>query len=176
MNQTGLIEEYKVYQLTYEVLLLHIETITSLVNLIPKVKYTKSDILADSKLDRKFTGKWEHSLVVFDKNKPIAIIIGYERKREDNAQYPENSIYISELVVAKNYQQQGIAKNILKKFLTSNKSFIHLSRNVVFSVQTNSAKWNQRVIDLYKSTGFKTVSEKKYSNRKDVILNLQLKN
>ena len=173
MKQINTIGEYAVYQLDKETMSAHVDTIALLADQIPMVSYTKEDMLAKSKPGRKFHGKWEHSLVVFDQDKPMAIIIGYEREKEDNDQYPENSIYISELAVDKNYIRQGIAKKLVKLFLDFNSSFLYLDGKLIFSIQTNSADWNQHVVKLYKSFGFKQVSTKKYDNRTDVVLNLK---
>ena len=109
---------------------------------------------------------------MFDGNKPIALIIGYERKSENNEQYPENTLYISELAVAEDYQNKGIGRKILLEFLKRNKriGFKYLKGKLNFSVQTNSAEWNKYVQDLYKSLGFAVRSQKDYSDRIDIIL------
>jgi len=173
MKQINTIGEYAVYQLDKETMSVHVDTVALLADQIPMVRYTKEDMLAESKPGREFYGKWEHSLVVFDQDKPVAIIIGYEREKENNDQYPENSIYISELAVNKNYLRQGIAKKLLKLLLNFNTSFLYLDGKLSFSIQTNSADWNQHVIDLYKSFGFKQTSQKQYDNRTDVVLSLK---
>jgi len=173
MKQINTIGKYAIYQLDKETMSAHVDTIAILADQIPMVSYTKEDMLAESKPGREFHGKWEHSLVVFDQDKPIAIIIGYEREKEDNNQYPENSIYISELAVDKNYLRQGIAKKLLKLFLDFNTSLLCLDGKLSFSVQTNSADWNRHVIELYKSFGFKQTAQKQYDNRTDVVLILK---
>lgn len=175
MKQINTIGEYAVCLLDKDTMSAHVDTIALLTDQIPMVSYTKEDMLAESKPGREFHGKWEHSLVVFDQEKPIAIIIGYEREKEDNDQYSENSIYISELAVDKNYFRQGIAKKLVKLFLDFNTSFLYLDGKLTFSIQTNSADWNQHVVKLYKSFGFEQVSTKKYDNRTDVVLNLKTK-
>lgn len=173
MKKVNVIGKYDVYQLDKGTASVHVAAIARLADSIPMVSYTEKDILAESKPDRIFHGKWEHSLIVFDKKKPIAIIIGYEREKEDNDQYPENSLYISELSVDENYHRQGIARELVKLFLDFNKFFLYLDGNLTFSIQTNSADWNQHVINLYKSFGFKQVAIKQYENRTDVVLKLK---
>lgn len=148
--------------------------IVEMVEQIPLVDYTEEDIITEVKGERKMYCKWEHSLIVFDQTKPVAVIISYERKAEGSQQYPENTIYISELAVKKEYQNRGIAKKLVRTFLeyNNNKGFICLEGVVNFSVQTNSAKWNQHVQALYESFGFEQRAKKKYNNRLDVILSL----
>lgn len=139
---------------------------------IPLVPYREEEILAESKGERKFFGKWEHSLVVFDGSKPIGLVIGYERQSEGNEQYPENTLYVSELAVDKEYQRRGIARQLLKSFFDYNTQlgFKHLEGDLNFSVQTNSADWNRHVQNLYASFGFAQRATKQYPNRVDVIL------
>ena len=173
MKVTNFIKNYPVYNLDKKLATKYSTEIATLANLIPLVNYEEKDILAESKDDRIFYGKWEHSLIVFDDKKPIAIIIAYERGKEKNLQYPENSIYISELAVDKNYQGKGIAKKLLELFFKLNTNFSHLTGPLLFTIQTNSASWNKFVLDLYHSFGFKEFATKEYSNRTDVILRLQ---
>ena len=173
MNKINKFGEYDVCRLNKEAASVHAKTIARLADSIPLVDYTEKEILAESKSSRIYHGKWEHSLIVLDNNKPIAIIIGYERDKEDNDQYPENSIYISELAVDDDYRRQGLARELIKMFLSFNKSFLYLDGKLTFSIQTNSAGWNQHVVNLYKSFGFEQVATKQYDNRTDVVLKLK---
>ncbi len=172
MSQIGKIIDYPVYIFDKGTAEKYAKTIARLADQIPLVNYSKKEILAESKGERIFHGKWEHSLVVFDGDMPIAVIIGYEREGEDNNQYPENSLYISELAVDENYQKQGIARALLRKFLERNKKFLHLDGRMIYSVQTNFADWNNHVRKLYESFGFRQIATKKYDNHKDVVLRL----
>jgi len=152
----------------------YVDTLTALVSQIPLVQYTQEEILAEKKSEgeRIFYGKWEHSLVLFDQNKPIAVVIAYERKAERNSQYPQNTIYLSELAVDKKYQGKGVARKILEIFFEMNRivGLLYLDGETNFSVQTNFADWNAYVQDLYKSFGFVQRAEKVYPNRTDVVL------
>ncbi len=170
MKRISVIGKYDVYQLEKEMARAHITKLTQLINTIPLVEYSEEDIIAESKRERVFYGKWEHSLVVFDGTNPIALVIGYERKKEGNDQYPKNSLYISELAVDDAYHRQGIAHELLKVFFKFNQSFSFLEGDFLFTLQTNSAEWNRHVIDLYASFGFKQTAVKKYENRVDFIL------
>ncbi len=126
---------------------------------------------------RIFYGKWNHSLILLDKQKIIGVIIGYERESENNEQYPENTIYISELGIYKPYQKKGLGRKLLQTFLKYNQQagFKHLKGILNFSVQTNSAQFNQHVVNIYKSLGFKKRALKEYSNQVYVILGLRPK-
>ena len=134
--------------------------------------YSAREVLAESKGERKFYGKWEHSLVVFDQQTPIAIITGYEREAEKNEQYPENTLYINELAVRRDYQRRGIGRRLIRIFLDYNaeKGFIYLEGDLNFTIQTNSAQWNEYVQNLYKSFGFEQRATKQYEDGADHLV------
>jgi len=167
MKNIRIYNDYEIVRLSKSVALEHISVITELANMIPLVEYTNDMILAESKEGIELFGKWDHSMIVLKKGLPIAILIAYERLNDEY--YPKNSLYISELVVHNRYRRLGIASVLLETFLCI-RCFNHLSGNLGFSVQTNSALWNQYVIDMYKGFGFQEVGFKDYWNRKDVIL------
>lgn len=48
------------------------------------VEYTAAEILAESKKDRKLLHKWEHSFIAVSGDKPVGLIMGYERSGEGN--------------------------------------------------------------------------------------------
>lgn len=170
MDKVGQINNFPVYKLTKDIAQEFVKDLAEMANQIPLVDYTEKEILAEKKEDRIFYNKWDHSLIVFDKKRPIAFIFSYERKAEENNQYPENSLYICELAVSKKYQRKGIGKQLIKLFLELNKQFLHLNGRVIYSIQTNRAFSNKHVQDLYKSFGFKYQADKKYDNRTDMIL------
>lgn len=171
-KEIGKIDNFAVYQLDRKLAKKYSHEIAKMVDQIPLVDYTPEKILAESKEDRIYYGKWEHSLVVFDKTKPIAVIIAYERKSENNTQYPDNTIYIGELAVDQQYQKRGIGKKLLELFFKYNLEIglLHLDGKINFSLQTNSANWNHHVQDLYKSFGFTQRATKQYDNRTDIVL------
>ena len=164
------IGRYRVYQLDKQIASRYIKFILRLVNYIPMKEYTREEILSESQTDRTFYGKWAHSLITFDDNKPIAIIIAYEREAENHPCYRQNSIYISELAVDKNHRRQGIAREMLTIFFQQSTRFIHLKGKPTYTIQTNSAAWNEPVQRLYESFGYKTIGVKEYSNRTDLIM------
>jgi len=170
MKKVGKINEFSVYKLTKKLAQKHALTFAKIADQTPLVDYTEKEILADKKGDRVFHGKWDHSLVVFDQSRPIAFIMGYERNAEGNDQYPDNSLYISEFGVLKTYQKQGIGRQLIKLFLDLNKKLLCLDGMMIYSIQTNSADFNQHVQNLYKSFGFKHQANKEYDNRTDVVL------
>lgn len=170
MERINIIGKYDVCRLDEKTASTHAKSIARLANLIPLVDYSEFNILAESKEGRIFHGKWDHSLIVFDQDRPIAVIVGYERDKEDNYQYPENSIHVGLLAVDENYRRQGIAHELVGQFLDCNKSLLHLKGKPIYSIQTNSADWNQHVIDLYRSFGFRQIATKNYDNRIDVVL------
>lgn len=99
------------------------------------------------------------------------VAIGYEREAEGNEQYPRHSIYLNDLAVSADFQRQGLGRFLVKSWLDYNRQvgFLRLQGELVFSVQTNAAAWNQHVQELYVAFGFKRVAKKKYENRVDGV-------
>lgn len=163
---------YIAIPLTRELAEEHAEDLASLASQIPQVEYSSEDILAENKGGRELLNKWQHSLVVMEGGKPIAFVMGYERRSERNPQYPEDTLYVSELAVAETHQRQGIALRLLRQFFEHNNEigFQTIDGKLSYSIQTNSAERNSHVIDLYKSFGFKERAMKEYPNRIDVVL------
>lgn len=158
--------------LTYELATIYAAELTDLANQIPGVAYQEEDILAVQKGERQMLGKWLHSLVMIDEDKPIAMAMGYERASEANQQYPQNTLYVSELAVAKDYQRRGISRGLLTNFFRHNNKIglQLLPGELNYSIQTNSAEGNRHVVALYESFGFKERAKKQYPNRQDVVL------
>jgi ribosomal protein S18 acetylase RimI-like enzyme len=169
MIQIDKIDGFSVVLLEKEIAQEHASALAEIIDQIqiPFIEhYSEREVLAESKQERKFYGKWEHSLVVFDQETPIAAIIGYEREAEKNEQYPENTLYISELAVHREYQRRGVGRRLLRIFLDYNaeKGFIYLAGDLNFSIQANSAEWNEYVQNLYKSFGFTERATKQYED------------
>jgi GNAT superfamily N-acetyltransferase len=158
-----------------------------ILNQIPLVTYTEKELLEEVKEDRLYHSKWKYSLVVFDKDLdknvagtddhdnsavPIAVVLGYEREAEGNEQYPVDTICLSGLGVAAEYQRHGIGKKLVSLFLDrGNKlGFLHLSGKMNFTVQTDIAEGNKHVRELYESFGFTERATKEYDLRVDVVL------
>jgi ribosomal protein S18 acetylase RimI-like enzyme len=152
----------------------HIDGLTALANQIPSVSYQPHDLLAEQKEVRQLYNKWDHSLILLEDDRPIGFIMGYERQAENNEQYPKNSLYISELAVLESHQNQGIGRSLLEQFLFMNNTagFLTLDGALHYSVQTNSARWNRHVRELYESFGFKKRATKDYANRTDIVLSV----
>ena len=93
-----------------------------------------------------------------------------ERGGAEDAHYPHNTLYISELAVTEAYRRKGIARALIRMVMENVTTFSHLSGPLVFAVQTNAAEWNAPVIALYRSMGFTPRGFKDYDNRRDVIL------
>lgn len=149
----------------------HVEICDAL-DQIPEVEpHTLEQLLMEHKGDRIFHKKWEHSFILLDGDQFVGIAIGYEREAEDNDQYPQPSIYMNDLAISENYQQQGLGKLLIKLWLEKNTEtgFLELDGRLRFSVQTNSAEWNSHVQRLYESFGFIKIAEKEYDNRTDNI-------
>jgi ribosomal protein S18 acetylase RimI-like enzyme len=163
---------YATYPLTRGLAVEHAAQLALLASQIPQVEYSANDILADQKGERNLHNKWDHSLVVIDGNKPAAFVMGYEREAENNLQYPNNTLYVSELAVAKTHQEKGLARWLLGQFFGHNNKagFKTLEGELNYSIQTNAAESNAHVVKLYKSFGFTERSEKEYPNRTDVVL------
>ncbi len=152
----------------------NIKRLVDLFRQIPCVDYYEEDVIAESKGMRFFHAKWKHSLVAFENNEPIAVLVAYEREPEESSPYSIATLYISELSVITTRQRQGIAGKLLDTAISYNNSvgFLVLSGNFNYSLQTNSAEFNKHVVNLYASKGFNVIGYKEYNNRKDVIMRL----
>ena len=118
--------------ITKELATNYVDELVTLANLILQVHFTAADILAEMKGERKLLGKWEHSLAMMVDNVPIATMYGDERKRENNEQYPSNTLYIAELAVGPNYRRQGIARRLMDAFFERNNRLGFLYVDEVF--------------------------------------------
>ena len=160
--------------LSRELALQYIDGLAALANQIPSVSYQPHDLLTEQKEERQLYNKWDHSLILLEDDRPIGFIMGYERQAENNQQYPKNSLYISELTVLESRQKERIGRSLLEQFLLMNNTvgFLTLDGAMRYSVQTNSARWNRHVRELYESFGFKQRATKDYSNRTDIVLDV----
>jgi len=172
-----IIRGYEIFTLTPDLVEKYGNDICKSLDQIPRVDpHTKEQLLQAKSGDRVLYKKWDHSFLLLDEENFVGVIMGYERKSENNDQYPYNSIYLSDFAVAKEYQRKGIGKFLVKIWLDKNRiiGFLKLDGHLRFSVQTNLADWNEHVKKLYESFGFKKTSEKKYDNRTDNIYFLEV--
>jgi ribosomal protein S18 acetylase RimI-like enzyme len=178
MKEVGQIQKIKIVILDRKLAEQNIDRLVELEDLIPMVDGDPVELLAESKGDRIMYGKWDHSLALIDGEKIIGFLMGYERKSEGNEQYPINSIYINTIAIDQNYQGMGLGKKLMKFFI--DRAISHglkfLEGEVVFSVQTNSAEFNNKVKDFYKSFGFNKRATKQYDNRTDNVYQLDVEN
>lgn len=140
--------------------------------LIPGVLYSPRDVLRQSKQGRKYLGKWEHSLAVFDVHGPVGLIFAYEREADKGTQYKSNCLYISEMAIDPDYQGRMIGLGFMWIFQSFNKNvgFKYLKGKWNIRLQTNSNKQNEKVRKFYESCDFEIIGEKVYPNRTDVIM------
>ncbi|OEU67930.1 MAG: hypothetical protein BA863_18225 [Desulfovibrio sp. S3730MH75] len=149
------------------------DEIAKLADSIPLVTYSTVDVLASNQGGRRFIDKWLFSHWIKHNDTPVGMIIGYYRKADGGPNYPSDSVYISELAIAKTHQQRGLAKALITTFLVNarkHQRIRSLKGQLRFTVQTNSAVWNQHVQKLYESFGFQKRRIKKYDNRTDWIM------
>lgn len=143
------------------------DELVRLANLIPQVAYTADDILAEKKSDgRDLSSKWQYSYALSENGSIAGFIVGYLRAAEANAQYPTDSLYMSELAVDPVHRGKGYAKKLIGHYLEE-----ALKKGVAdFTLQTNAAEWNYPVQRLYEQFGFRADGTKVYANREDVIM------
>ena len=165
-------KQFALYALDEDFMMRYGDQICQSLDQIPLVeKHSVDQLLAIQKNNKDLYHKFEHSLIALSETAYAGVIIGYERKSENNDQYPKNSIYMSELAVDAGFQKQGLGRFLVKSWLDFNKKtgFLKLDGEAHFSVQTNSAAWNTTVQKLYSSFGFKKIAEKIYDNRTDNV-------
>ena len=171
-------EKFQIYSLIKDLAEKYVDDIIAALNLIPEIdKHNINDVLSEKKGERILHAKWKHSLIVLTADGEfVGVIIGYEREKEDNNQYPENSIYLNDLAVNGKFQKRGVGKFLTMVWLDWNKKigFIELTGKLRFSVQTNKQDWNSHVQKLYEAVGFKKIAEKNYNNRTDNVYSLNI--
>lgn len=173
MNTIAKIDQYSVIALDKKIAEQYSREFVAILNLIPQVTYSESDLLAEEKKGVFLYGKWELSIALFDKEKPIGILIVYERPAEENDIYPEPSLYINCISIHEDYQRQGLGRKMMRLFLDHHSiqsSPRHIPGVISCSVQTNSDPTNAHVRRLYESLGFMVKGMKKYENRVDLVL------
>jgi len=157
---------YTITPLTKKLANKYLDTLTTLIQQIPKTNYSSKDVLAEEKNGTPLLGKWEHSFIALDAGKVCGVIVGYVRKAEQNELYPKDTLYINWLAVASAYQHQGIARRLIQRCLATKGTYS-------VCIQTNIAAWNARVQNLYTGIGFVKRAEKVYENRIDNIYELK---
>lgn len=164
--------KYRIEPLTKVLATQNADELTVMANLIPLVHYGPADLLAETKNGRKLQGKWDHSFIAFDGPWPVGFIMGYERASEKSPQYPDSTLYLSELAVVASRQRQGLGRGLLQHFLKANtgRGFLHVSGPFNFSLQTNANPSNLYILDMYQSVGFVPRALKPYDNRTDVVM------
>jgi ribosomal protein S18 acetylase RimI-like enzyme len=171
-------KEFKIYPLTRALADKYALPIISSLNQIPLTDtHSKEKLLSDIKGERKLYAKWDHSLIALTEANIFAgVIIGYERKKEQNSLYDKNCIYLNDFAVSSDFQKKGLGKALTNTWIedTQNKGFMKLDGKLRLAVQTNKAKWNSHVQRLYESSGFKKIGEKGYENRTDNVYFLDL--
>lgn len=154
----------------------YIERLLDLESLIPMVEVSPEKLLAESKGDRIMYSKWKHSLYAQSNGELIGFLMAYERKSEDNDQYPLNSLYLNTIVVSKTFQGKGLGHKLVHTLIDNfrESGFLELKGEKRISVQTNNAEFNKNVQSFYESFGFRKISEKEYDNRTDNVYVLDL--
>lgn len=164
---------FSLYRLDKETAEKYSNEILYLLKNIPDSEYNISHVTAENKGNRILYGKWEHSLIIFYKNKPVGILIGYERKKEENSLYPENCFYINEISIDKDFQKYGLGSYLMKYFLNDVREYKYLKGKRIFKVQTTDSIENIKVINFYKKFGFLVVGRKKYPFKYDLVMELK---
>lgn len=167
------LQGFEIHKLTKELCLNKKEEILGLLKLIPNSHYKIEDIMADKKGERYFYGKWEYSLILMKGEEVVGVVIGYERARENEGSYNENCFYINEIAISQRYRGRGLGREFLKYFIESLGKYKYLDGEVKIRIQTEKSETNKKVIELYKSVGFKEVGIKEYPLKKDIIMEIK---
>ena len=107
-----------------------------------------------------------------DRDEIVGILIGYEREKEENNLYRDNCFYINEIAVSRKYKGKELGKYLLNYFIESVKEYKYLKGEIEIRIQTTNSKENRKVIELYRSVGFKKIGIKKYPLKEDIVLEI----
>ena len=163
-------KDFEIISLTREIAAKYTEEILELIGKIPGSHYILEDVLAENKGERVMYGKWEHSLIAFEKDRVVGVLIGYERKREKEGIYSVNSLYINEIAVS--HHGTGLGKYMLRLFVRR-AQYLYLNGEVVIRIQTEKSEKNKKVIALYKKVGFKEIGVKSYQTKDDLVMEIK---
>ena len=146
----------------------HCDEILKLVNIIPYIYWTPSELLSQD--EDFYKNKWNYSYVIKNSaDKIIGVLIAYFRIADNKHIF--DSLYIHRLAIAPEYQNKGIGTEVLKYFIQ--KSFEEIPWLLNISVQTNDNISNEHVIRFYKKLGFREMYNVSYLNKMDILLLLE---
>jgi len=151
----------------------HVDELLRLARQIPEAPWTAKDITGTVKADGRIEhAKWEHTFALMQGGEIIGFVMAYVRDAEPNDNYPMNTLHTTGLAVRPDHQRQGHARQLMCAVIDPvlAHGFSELTGNVVLSLQTNAAQWNQSVRAFYESLGFVVVGSKQYDNRTDVVM------
>ncbi|MCR5799209.1 MAG: GNAT family N-acetyltransferase [Lachnospiraceae bacterium] len=158
-------ERVYIYQLTEEYCQSKADSILKLVNIIPHIKWDKTDLLSQS--SDFYHNKWNYSYIVENEEKRvIGVLIAYFRVADEKHIF--DSLYIHRLAIDPRYQNIGIGTYLTKYFIT--KSYREIGWLLNISAQTNDELSNMHVISFYKKIGFRSMYNIKYPDKTDILL------
>lgn len=143
-------------------------------SLIPDVTPHPENLLKLSDANRVYHAKWRHSFVALDGDKPVGILIAYERNIDKH--YPNPTLYIAEIAIEESYRNHKIGSELIQKVIYQAKQheFYELLGIKTLSVQTNNEEKNRNVQAFYEKFGFVQIGMKSYDNRTDRIYSLKI--
>lgn len=146
----------------------HCDEILKLINIIPYIYWTPSELLSQD--EDFYKNKWNYSYVIKNSaDKIIGVLIAYFRIADNKHIF--DSLYIHRFAIAPEYQNKGIGTEVLKYFIQ--KSFEEIPWLLNISVQTNDNISNEHVIRFYKKLGFREMYNISYLNKIDILLLLE---
>jgi len=144
-------------------------------NLIPTPPWTKDILLNDSWADGKYgKGKWERSWVALLNEQIVGLTLCWEKPAEEGTLYTTNSLYIQSMAVDTPWQRKGVGWQMVARVLDDARErgllYLNTPNPMLVTTQTNSADWNQGVINFYIKCGFRIIGATEIHDRTDVVL------
>jgi ribosomal protein S18 acetylase RimI-like enzyme len=144
----------------------HAARLVSIHNLIPFVRWTERDLLADQIGTRIFYHKWDLSLlIVRGSDESIGFLVSYLRPPDGNFQ--SMSVYMHRMAILSALQRRGIGKQVVSIYLQ--RLFTKLRVDHV-TLQTNDNAENARIIALYEGLGFVKIKRVFYPDKTDWLM------
>ncbi|MBS4752780.1 GNAT family N-acetyltransferase [Nocardioides sp. zg-ZUI104] len=159
--------DWQVRPLTREIAASQASALLAIHNLIPLVRWTCGDLLADTAGDRVYTSKWVRSRALFHRSTEEVggLMIAYDRGPTDG--FPHRSLYLHRGAVAREHQGCGLGRLLFTSYFDSPRPD---DGPHWLTLQTNAGSENRWIVDFYQRLGFRTEGIVEYPDKIDLLM------
>lgn len=173
--------EVTILPLTKRFAIAHVKELLFIKNRIPTPLWTEEIFLNDGwgTLDeegrhRYGKGKWARSWVALIGDEIVGLVLCWEKPGEEGTVLPDSSLYLQSMAVAEGFERRGIGRLLVEQVLADARwnglLFIDAPERLGVTTETNSAEWNEGVVNFYLACGFEIIGTATIADRTDVVL------